>query len=188
VLEQWLPKDDLAGMRRLRRESGWLVAADEAVTTAEDARRVVRARAADVINIKLMKAGLGEALEIARIARAGGVGLMIGGNVESVLTEVGQANLAMSEAAAEVTRLAGELETTASLATGQLAFRDAIDRLVAEARRRHDAVREVLAQTAAVGSALENGSFDRCADSLLAEFGHSMSRVRTPAQGRGRSH
>ena len=85
VLEQWLPKDDLAGMRRLRRESGWLVAADEAVTTAEDARRVVRARAADVINIKLMKAGLGEALEIARIARAGGVGLMIGGNVESVL-------------------------------------------------------------------------------------------------------
>ncbi len=110
------------------------------------------------------------------------------GNVESVLTEVGQANLAMSEAAAEVTRLAGELETTASLATGQLAFRDAIDRLVAEARRRHDAVREVLAQTAAVGSALENGSFDRRADSLLAEFGHSVSRVRTPAQGRGRSH
>ncbi|MFZ9746777.1 MAG: enolase C-terminal domain-like protein, partial [Opitutaceae bacterium] len=33
VLEQWLPKDDLAGMRRLRRESGWLVAADEAVTS-----------------------------------------------------------------------------------------------------------------------------------------------------------
>ena len=85
VLEQWLPKDDLAGMRRLRRESGWLVAADEAVTSAEDARRVVRARAADVINIKLLKAGLGEALEIARVARAGGVGLMIGGNVESVL-------------------------------------------------------------------------------------------------------
>jgi methyl-accepting chemotaxis protein len=110
------------------------------------------------------------------------------GNVESVLTEVGQANLAMSEAAAEVTRLAGELETTASIAAGQLAFRDAIDRMVAEARRRHDAVREVLAHTAAVGSALQNGSFDRSADSLLAEFGHSVSRVRAPAQGRGRTH
>jgi methyl-accepting chemotaxis protein len=106
------------------------------------------------------------------------------GNVESVLTEVGQANLAMSEAAAEVTRLAGELESTASIATGQLAFREAIDRLVSEARRRHDAVRQVLVQTAAMGSALENGSFDRRADSLLAEFGHSLSRARAPAQGR----
>ena len=110
------------------------------------------------------------------------------GNVESVLTEVGQANLAMSEAAAEVTRLAGELETTASIATGQLAFRDAIDRLVSEARRRHDAVRAVLAKTAAVGSALENGSFDRRADSLLAEFGHSLSLARVPAKGHGRTH
>lgn len=85
VLEQWLPKGDLTGMRRLREESGWPVAADEAVTTAAEARRVVRARAADVINIKLMKGGIGEALDIARVAREGGLDLMIGGNIESVL-------------------------------------------------------------------------------------------------------
>ena len=33
-LEQWLPKDDLEGMRLLGAESGWTVAADESVATA----------------------------------------------------------------------------------------------------------------------------------------------------------
>jgi L-alanine-DL-glutamate epimerase-like enolase superfamily enzyme len=85
LLEQWLPKDDLDGMRALRVESGWSVAADESVTTADDARAVARTGAATVINIKLMKAGVAEALAIAAVARAAGIGLMIGGNVESIL-------------------------------------------------------------------------------------------------------
>jgi L-alanine-DL-glutamate epimerase-like enolase superfamily enzyme len=85
LLEQWLPKDDLAGMRLLAEESGWPVAADESVTTASDARRVADARAATVINIKLMKAGISEALQVAAVARDRGIGLMIGGNIESIL-------------------------------------------------------------------------------------------------------
>jgi len=85
LLEQWLAKSDLEGAAALRGESGWWVAADESVTTAEDARRVVAAGAADVINIKLMKAGIAEALEIVSVARQAGLGLMIGGNVESIL-------------------------------------------------------------------------------------------------------
>ena len=85
LLEQWLAKDDLAGARALMAESGWLVAADETVTSAADARRVVAERSAQVINIKLMKAGVAEALEIAAVAREAGLALMIGGNVESIL-------------------------------------------------------------------------------------------------------
>ena len=85
LLEQWLPKDDLDGMRALHLESGWTVGADESVSTAAGARRVVEARAAQVINIKLMKAGVAEALEIAAVARAAGLELMIGGNIESLL-------------------------------------------------------------------------------------------------------
>ena len=85
LLEQWLPKDDLEGMRQLGAESGWLVAADEAVTSAADAEKVAAARAAGVINIKLMKAGIAEALAIAAVAKRAGIGLMIGGNVESIL-------------------------------------------------------------------------------------------------------
>lgn len=85
LLEQWLPKDDLNGMRALRDESGWLVAADEAACSGEDVARIADARAADVVNIKLMKAGVAAALEIVRVARERGIGLMIGGNVESIL-------------------------------------------------------------------------------------------------------
>ena len=85
LLEQWLPKADLAGMKALHEESGWTVAADEAVSTRVDAERVVASGAAQVINIKLMKAGIAAALEIVDVARAAGLGLMIGGNVESIL-------------------------------------------------------------------------------------------------------
>jgi L-Ala-D/L-Glu epimerase len=85
LLEQWLAKDDLDGARALAAESGWLVAADESVTTAAEAVRVAQAGAAQVINIKLMKAGIIEAMEIAAVAREARLGLMIGGNIESIL-------------------------------------------------------------------------------------------------------
>lgn len=85
LLEQWLPKDDLHGMRLLREESGWLVAADESACSGDDVARLADAHAADVVNIKLMKAGVATALDIVREARERGVGLMIGGNVESIL-------------------------------------------------------------------------------------------------------
>jgi len=85
LLEQWLAKDDLEGARLLGRESGWAIAADESVATVDDVRRVAQAGAAQVVNIKLMKAGIIEALDLADAARDAGLGLMIGGNVESML-------------------------------------------------------------------------------------------------------
>ena len=97
LLEQWLAKDDLDGARALAAESGWLVAADESVTSAADAVRVADARAAQVINIKLMKAGLAEALDIVAVARARGLGLMIGGNVESLLAMTASACFAAGQ-------------------------------------------------------------------------------------------
>jgi len=85
LIEQWLAKDDLDGMRALGKESGWLIGADESVSTAADALKVAQAGAAQVINIKLMKAGLLEARAIAEVAKKAGLDLMIGGNVESIL-------------------------------------------------------------------------------------------------------
>ncbi|TVR52327.1 MAG: dipeptide epimerase [Puniceicoccaceae bacterium] len=85
LLEQWLAKDDLDGMAALTAEAGIPVAADESVATAADAFRIARLKAANYLNIKLMKAGLLEAMEVAAVARAAGLGLMIGGNVESGL-------------------------------------------------------------------------------------------------------
>ena len=82
LLEQWLAKDDLAGARALGEESGWLVAADESVTSADDARRVVAERAAGAINIKLMKGVVAAALDIVAVAKSAGLKLMSGGQGE----------------------------------------------------------------------------------------------------------
>jgi L-alanine-DL-glutamate epimerase-like enolase superfamily enzyme len=83
LLEQPVRRDDFAGMRYVRENSGVLVGADETVFTPEDAIRVVREGAADVINIKVAKAGLLGALDIYSIARAANIGLMIGCMMES---------------------------------------------------------------------------------------------------------
>ncbi len=85
LFEQPVPRGDIDGLARVTREGGVPVAADESVTTAEDALRIARDRAAGVINIKLMKAGIVEALAIAAISRAAGIELMIGGMVETSL-------------------------------------------------------------------------------------------------------
>lgn len=85
LLEQWLPKEDLAGLAALGAETGWTICADESVVTPMDALRLAHAGAAQVLNLKLMKAGVAAALDIAAIAKETGLGLMIGGNVESML-------------------------------------------------------------------------------------------------------
>jgi L-alanine-DL-glutamate epimerase-like enolase superfamily enzyme len=85
LLEQPLPHDDWAGMRRVTQESGVLVAADESAVSTDDVLRLARDGAAHVVNIKLMKSGIVAALDMAAICRASGLGLMIGGLVESVL-------------------------------------------------------------------------------------------------------
>ena len=94
LLEQWLAKNDLDGAHALAEETGWLVAADESCCSARDAQRIARKRAAQVINIKLMKAGIVAALDIARVARAHRLGLMIGGNIESILAMTVSAHFA----------------------------------------------------------------------------------------------
>jgi len=84
LFEQPTAKDDLEGLAAVRR-AGAVVAADESVRTREDLARVVLAGAADVVNVKIMKSGLVGALDVALAARAMGLGLMIGGMVETRL-------------------------------------------------------------------------------------------------------
>ncbi len=123
LLEQWLAKDDLAGLRALGEESGWLVAADESVCTAADAERVAQARAAQVINIKLMKAGIAAALDIVAVARTAGLGLMIGGNVESILAMTASACFAAGQGGFQF----ADLDTPLFLATNPFVGGYALD-------------------------------------------------------------
>jgi L-alanine-DL-glutamate epimerase-like enolase superfamily enzyme len=99
LFEQPVPSDDLDGLATVARRGGVPVAADESVATAADALRVAAAGAARVVNIKLMKSGVVEALAIASVARAAGLDLMIGGMIE--------ARLAMSMSACFAAGLGG---------------------------------------------------------------------------------
>lgn len=83
LLEQPVVRDDLDGLLALRHLTGIPVAADESVRSLEDARSVLEKQAADYINIKIMKTGVIQALEIAAFARGAGLGLMVGGMVET---------------------------------------------------------------------------------------------------------
>jgi o-succinylbenzoate synthase len=83
LLEQPVLRDELDSMAEIRRATGIPVAADESVRSLTDAREVVARKAADYINIKIMKTGVAEAVEIASFTKRAGLKLMIGGMVES---------------------------------------------------------------------------------------------------------
>jgi L-Ala-D/L-Glu epimerase len=85
LLEQPVAKDNWAGMQQVSQWGGVPVAADETAGDAGAALRIVQERAAHVINIKLMKCGIVDALDIAALCRAARLRLMIGGMVESIL-------------------------------------------------------------------------------------------------------
>jgi L-alanine-DL-glutamate epimerase-like enolase superfamily enzyme len=85
LFEQPVHRADWDGMVAVTARSPVPIAADECVHTPGDALRVVRERAAHVINIKLMKSTILGALDIVAICRAARLGLMIGGMMESRL-------------------------------------------------------------------------------------------------------
>ena len=85
LFEQPVLKHDLCGMKYVKDRTSIPIAADESVFTAADAINIVRSGCADVINIKLMKSGIIEALDIAAIARSANIKLMIGCMLETSL-------------------------------------------------------------------------------------------------------
>ena len=94
LFEQPVPKEDLDGLAEITRGADVPVCADESVQTPEDATRIVKLGAARAINVKLMKSGLFDGREIAVIAKAAGLELMIGGMVETRLAMTAAAHLA----------------------------------------------------------------------------------------------
>jgi len=85
-LEQPLPAWDLAGLAELRRRIPTPIVADESVFSIHDLRRTIEAEAADIVNIKLAKCGgLRPGLAMAELAKASGLGVMVGSMMESEL-------------------------------------------------------------------------------------------------------
>jgi L-alanine-DL-glutamate epimerase-like enolase superfamily enzyme len=79
LLEQPVAAWNLRGMAEVRRSVDTLIEADESCYSIHDAMEIVRQEAADVLNIKLGKAGgLAQAKKIAAIAEAAGLRCVLG--------------------------------------------------------------------------------------------------------------
>lgn len=83
LLEQPVHRDNREGLAYVHRHSPFPIAADESVRSFDDAELLIREKAVDVLNIKITKCGVVESTDIARLANASGLRLMIGGMVES---------------------------------------------------------------------------------------------------------
>ncbi|PPU92041.1 dipeptide epimerase [Xanthomonas albilineans] len=99
LLEQPVKADDLDGLKYVTERVQTTVMADESVFAPAQAIALLRQRAADILNIKLMKAGgIANALRIADIAAAYGVPCMIGCMLESSIGVAAAAHLAVARA------------------------------------------------------------------------------------------
>ncbi|AWT59781.1 MAG: Aromatic dipeptide epimerase [Candidatus Moanabacter tarae] len=83
VFEQPVDYRDLEGLKELREKLIFPIAADESVLSLTDAKKIIEMNAADIINLKITKSGLIETIEIASLCKAFGIGLMIGGMIET---------------------------------------------------------------------------------------------------------
>jgi len=83
-IEQPLPHWDLEGLQALCQRLDTPIAVDESVHTPEDAMRVIRTGAADVVNIKVTKCGgIDRSQKIAAICAAAGIPCYVGGCIET---------------------------------------------------------------------------------------------------------
>lgn len=94
LMEQPVHKDDYEGLRYVTQHTTVPVAADESASGSASVARLLRMGAVNAVNIKLMKAGILEALDIAALCRAMHAQLMIGAMIESRLAIAAAAHLA----------------------------------------------------------------------------------------------
>lgn len=95
LIEQPVKAWNIEGLKEVKEHSHIRIAADESVHVPQDAMRVAREQAADVVNIKLMKCGgIYRALQINAICEAAGIACMIGCMGESPLANAAGLHLA----------------------------------------------------------------------------------------------
>lgn len=95
LVEQPVKAHDFEGLKYVTDSVDTLILADESVFSARDAFDILSMRAADLINIKLMKTGgIRNALAVCAMARACGVECMIGAMMETKISVTAAAHLA----------------------------------------------------------------------------------------------
>lgn len=108
LIEQPLPAHDLEGMRRITRLVDTPILADESVFSPRQAMEIIRLRAADMINIKLMKTGgIWAALQICAMAEAAGIPCMMGCMLEGPVSVTAAVHLALAKGIVSLADLDG---------------------------------------------------------------------------------
>ncbi|MCM3781454.1 dipeptide epimerase [Neobacillus mesonae] len=98
LVEQPVRADDLVGLKTVTDSVETLIMADESVFSPAQALEVLQNRAADLINIKLMKAGgIYKAQIINQLAEVYGVECMVGSMIESKVAVTAAAHFAASK-------------------------------------------------------------------------------------------
>jgi L-Ala-D/L-Glu epimerase len=108
-VEQPTPKHDRLDLDEVSSNSPVPVIADEGCTSAKDAYELFSDTAVHGVNVKLMKSGIAESLEIISIARAAGKKLMIGCMLESEIGMAASVALASGTGAFDFVDLDGHL-------------------------------------------------------------------------------
>ena len=95
LVEQPVKAYDIEGLKYVTDNVGTPIMADESLFSPEDAFKILKLRAADILNIKLMKCGgLHNALKINAMAESCGVECMLGSMIESKIGITAAAHLA----------------------------------------------------------------------------------------------
>lgn len=92
-VEQPLPKDDIEGLKQLRKIIGVPIILDESVCSLSDAKKLIEEEACDIINIKISKCGgILRSCRIARFAAARNIRCQLGAHVgeTNILTAAGK--------------------------------------------------------------------------------------------------
>ena len=99
LVEQPVKAHDLEGMRYVTERVNTPVMADESVFGPMEVIELIRMRAADIVNIKLMKTGgISNAIKIADIAALHGIDCMIGCMLESSISVAAAVHVAVAKA------------------------------------------------------------------------------------------
>ena len=97
LIEQPVQANDIEGLGAIARESPIPIVADETVFDLNDLLRVIHSRAADIINIKLMKTGgLSQARTMIALARSQDLKVMVGSMMEGVISVTAAVSLAVA--------------------------------------------------------------------------------------------
>jgi L-alanine-DL-glutamate epimerase-like enolase superfamily enzyme len=101
---------DMEGLAEVRRQTGATIMIDEGCHGPRDMLRAVSLRAADLVNIKLMKSGgILPAMKLNAIAESAGVGAQVGTMVESAIASAAGLHTALAMANVHTVEMGGPL-------------------------------------------------------------------------------